>query len=296
MLGCCSRAASRASLEEALAQIVAVDPQDLERDLAFGDRIERQVEHAHATVRNALTELVAADCRGWRGQCADYTHRSPRRPRAWPSRHRRSGDSPVFRRATVLIVTAARRRSAGCTGPLGAPAVAGASRRRSRPAGPIRRPTGCPRGVGPGRGRRRRRGAAAAAGDPAAAGRGAAQGGDAGRSRARRGKGPFLWRVEGAHPDLPLRHHPRARRPRPGPPAAVLKAFRQADRGLHRDPDGRAAPRWAVMGKVMLPDGTQLSDVIGEPLYNRMTARRREDARRRARRPGRRSSARCSSG
>ena len=27
-----------------------------------------------------------------------------------------------------------------------------------------------------------------------------------------------------------------------------------------------------IMGKVMLPDGTQLSDVIGEPLYDRMTA------------------------
>ena len=70
--------------EEPLAQIVAVDPQHLEGDLALGDGVERQIEHAHATVSNALTELVATDCRGRRGQCADYTHRSPRRPRARP--------------------------------------------------------------------------------------------------------------------------------------------------------------------------------------------------------------------
>jgi uncharacterized protein YbaP (TraB family) len=33
-----------------------------------------------------------------------------------------------------------------------------------------------------------------------------------------------------------------------------------------------AGTQMGVMGKVMLPDGTQLSDVIGERLYNRMTA------------------------
>jgi hypothetical protein len=50
--------------EEPLPQVGAVDPQHLQGDLALRHRVERQVEHAHATVRNALTELVAADCRG----------------------------------------------------------------------------------------------------------------------------------------------------------------------------------------------------------------------------------------
>ena len=87
--------------QEPLPQILAVDAQDLEGDLALGHWVERQIEHAHATVRNALTELVTADCRGWRGQCADYTHRSPRRPAASAKE-----SISVFRRASVLLVTA----------------------------------------------------------------------------------------------------------------------------------------------------------------------------------------------
>ncbi len=80
--------------QEPLAQVVAVDPQDLEGDLALGHWVERQIEHAHATVRNALTELVAADCRGWRGQCADYTHRPPRRPCQAAGRRQSKESSP----------------------------------------------------------------------------------------------------------------------------------------------------------------------------------------------------------
>jgi hypothetical protein len=50
--------------EEAFPQVVAVDAEDLEGDFALGDRVEGQIEHAHATVRNTLTELVTPDCRG----------------------------------------------------------------------------------------------------------------------------------------------------------------------------------------------------------------------------------------
>jgi uncharacterized protein len=55
-------------------------------------------------VRNALTELVAADCRGWRGQCADYTHRSSRRP---CPRAARGGKE--FHRVPTRVLAAHRR-------------------------------------------------------------------------------------------------------------------------------------------------------------------------------------------
>ena len=54
-------------------------------------------------------------------------------------------------------------------------------------------------------------------------------------------------------------------------PPSVVKAFGEASAVYTEIPMDRAT-QMGIMGKVMLPDGTQLSDVIGQALYDRMTA------------------------
>ena len=239
MLGCWSRAASRASRRNRSRRSALSTRRTLSATCALGHRVERQIEHAHATVRNALTDLVAADCRGWRGQCADYTHRPPRRPRGGrPSDCKES--SHVFRRASVLLVAAAFALG-GCSRQA-ADAHGRAGDRRGSRRGGQRRSTPA---------HRRADGGLAAA--PASAGPAADDGrrrgsglerpGRAGGGRRRQGPVPVEGR--GPRPALSVRHHPRARRPRPGA-AAVGRARRSARRrGLHRDPHGQRARRWA---------------------------------------------------
>ncbi len=105
----------------------------------------------------------------------------------------------------------------------------------------------------------------AAAAESAAAERAAAEAGTGD------GKGPFLWRVDGKTPLYLFGtiHVPDDRVL--ALPPSVLKAFTEST-AVYTEIPMDSATQMGVMGKVMLPDGTQLSDVIGERLYARMTA------------------------
>jgi uncharacterized protein YbaP (TraB family) len=85
------------------------------------------------------------------------------------------------------------------------------------------------------------------------------------------GKGPFLWRVEGRTPLYLFGtiHVPDDRVL--ALPASVTKAFGEAS-AVYTEIPMDAGTQMGIMGKVMLPEGTQLSEVIGQPLYDRMTA------------------------
>ena len=54
-------------------------------------------------------------------------------------------------------------------------------------------------------------------------------------------------------------------------PPSVEKAFGEAS-AVYTEIPMDSGTQMGIMGKVMLPDGTQLSEVIGQPLYDRMTA------------------------
>jgi uncharacterized protein len=84
-------------------------------------------------------------------------------------------------------------------------------------------------------------------------------------------KGPFLWRVEGRTPTYLFGtiHVPDDRVLALAP--SVLKAFNESA-AVYTEIPMDSATQMGVMGKVMLPEGTQLSEVIGQPLYDRMTA------------------------
>ncbi len=84
-------------------------------------------------------------------------------------------------------------------------------------------------------------------------------------------KGPFLWRVEGRTPTYLFGtiHVPDDRVLALAP--SVLKAFGDSA-AVYTEIPMDSATQLGVMGKVMLPEGTQLSEVIGQPLYDRMTA------------------------
>jgi hypothetical protein len=85
------------------------------------------------------------------------------------------------------------------------------------------------------------------------------------------GKGPFLWKVEGRTPLFLFGtiHVPDDRVL--ALPPSVVKAFDEAS-AVYTEIPMDSATQMGIMGKVMLPDGTQLSEVIGQPLYDRMTA------------------------
>lgn len=85
------------------------------------------------------------------------------------------------------------------------------------------------------------------------------------------GKAPFLWRVEGRTPTYLFGtiHVPDDRVL--ALPPSVTKAFGEST-AVYTEIPMDAGTQMGVMGKVMLPDGTQLSELIGERLYNRMTA------------------------
>jgi len=85
------------------------------------------------------------------------------------------------------------------------------------------------------------------------------------------GKGPFLWKVEGRTPLYLFGtiHVPDDRVL--ALPPSVVKAFDEAS-AVYTEIPMDSATQMGIMGKVMLPDGTQLSEVIGQPLYDRMTA------------------------
>ena len=80
--------------QEALAEVGAVDAQHLQRDMPIGGRIEAEIEHAHAALREALADLIAADPDG-------------------QGRHRAAGE-PRAQRAARTAAT----RAAGCRGRL----------------------------------------------------------------------------------------------------------------------------------------------------------------------------------
>jgi uncharacterized protein len=83
--------------------------------------------------------------------------------------------------------------------------------------------------------------------------------------------GPFLWRVDGRTPVYLFGtiHVPDDRVL--ALPPSVLKAFNEST-AVYTEIPMDSATQMGVMGKVMLPEGTQLSEVIGERLYTRMTA------------------------
>ena len=175
----------------------------------------------------------------------------------------------MFRRASVLLVAAAFALG-GCSRQ-----AADAPAARAAAAGPV-----AVASVGDA-------GTPAAAGDPAApasAGPAADEGGSAeaawnalaaAATPAAAGKGPFLWRVEGRAPLYLFGtiHVPDDRVL--ALPPSVVKAFGEAS-AVYTEIPMDSATQMGIMGKVMLPDGTQLSDVIGQPLYDRMTAAARK--------------------
>jgi uncharacterized protein YbaP (TraB family) len=96
----------------------------------------------------------------------------------------------------------------------------------------------------------------------------------AGTAATAAGKGPFLWKVEGRTPLSPLYlfgtiHVPDDRVLTLAP--SVEKAFGEAS-AVYTEIPMDSATQMGIMGQVMLPEGTQLSDVIGQRLYDRMTA------------------------
>jgi len=114
--------------------------------------------------------------------------------------------------------------------------------------------------------------AGGAAGDRAeAAWNAMAAAADPGSSGSAAGKGPFLWKVEGSKPLYLFGtiHVPDDRVLALAP--SVTKAFGEAT-AVYTEIPMDSATQMGIMGKVMLPDGTQLSDVIGQRLYDRMTA------------------------
>ena len=148
----------------------------------------------------------------------------------------------MFRRASALLV-AAGLALAGCSRTAAkAPAAEAAAGDSSSPA----------------------------AGDPSSSA-GSAGPESAETTEALAGKGPFLWRVEGPTPIYLFGtiHVPDERVLTLSP--SVVKAFTDSA-AVYTEIPMDSATQMGVMGKVMLPDGTQLSQVIGEPLYNRMTA------------------------
>jgi uncharacterized protein YbaP (TraB family) len=154
----------------------------------------------------------------------------------------------VFRRASALLVAAALALT-GCS--RGAAQGQAAGTPAADPGG----------STAPG-----------AAADPAASAEaGPAEGAPASaEAEAMAGKGPFLWRVEGRAPVYLFGtiHVPDERVLTLSP--SVLKAFSDSA-AVYTEIPMDSATQIGVMGKVMLPDGTQLSEVIGDKLYKRMT-------------------------
>jgi len=180
----------------------------------------------------------------------------------------------VFRRASVLVVAAAFALG-GCSrkakdapaeqpaaGPIAAASIGDAATPASAPADDAAPATAGPAAKGTD-------GAEAAWNAMAAGGAGSAA---VSAAVPAGGKAPFLWKVEGGRAPLYLFgtiHVPDDRVLTLAP--SVEKAFGEASAVYTEIPmDG--ATQLGIMGKVMLPDGTQLSDVIGQPLFDRMTA------------------------
>jgi uncharacterized protein YbaP (TraB family) len=94
---------------------------------------------------------------------------------------------------------------------------------------------------------------------------------EAAASAAMAPKGPFLWRVDGSAPLYLFGtiHVPDDRVLALAP--SVVKAFDDSA-AVYTEIPMDSATQLGVMGKVMLPEGTQLSEVIGQRLYDRMTA------------------------
>jgi uncharacterized protein YbaP (TraB family) len=113
--------------------------------------------------------------------------------------------------------------------------------------------------------------AAAEAGDAAAAAWNAMAASATAAEAAAEAKGPFLWKVEGRTPLYLFGtiHVPDDRVL--ALPASVEKAFNEST-AVYTEIPMDAGTQMSVMGKVMLPDGQQLSEVIGERLYQRMMA------------------------
>ena len=162
----------------------------------------------------------------------------------------------MFRRASVLLVAAIAfggcSRQAADAPAAGAPVAVASVGDAAAPADPS-----TPAAAGP---------AADDAGGAEAAWNALAAGSGAGA-----GKRPFLWKVDGRVPLYLFGtiHVPDDRVL--ALPPSVLKAFGEAS-AVYTEIPMDSATQMGIMGKVMLPEGTQLSDVIGQPLYDRMTA------------------------
>ena len=175
----------------------------------------------------------------------------------------------MLRRASVLLVTAAfalggcsRQKAGDAAGRAASSPVAVAS--VGDAATPADDPS-APASAGPAADGAS---AAEAAWNAAAA---AGAGADAAAAPNAGGKGPFLWKVDGRVPLYLFGtiHVPDDRVL--ALPASVTRAFGEAT-AVYTEIPMDAATQMGIMGKVMLPEGTDLSDVIGQPLYDRMTA------------------------
>jgi uncharacterized protein YbaP (TraB family) len=165
---------------------------------------------------------------------------------------------------TLLLLVAASVALTGCSRQAQAPS-------RSSVSGPVAVATaGAP--------------GAEAAADPAASGPAVAEAPDPsaaawnamaaaanGAEATAEAKGPFLWRVEGKVPIYLFGtiHVPDDRVL--ALPASVEKAFSEST-AVYTEIPMDAGTQMSIMGKVMLPEGEQLSDVIGDRLYQRMLA------------------------
>jgi uncharacterized protein YbaP (TraB family) len=165
----------------------------------------------------------------------------------------------MFRKPFALLVVATVAL-AGCS-------RNGATASRETVSGPVAVATAGEPGLG---------GTAAAAVAAADAGPAVAESGtapgdaaEAAAEAAKEPKGPFLWRVEGKTPLYLFGtiHVPDDRVL--ALPAPVEKAFTEST-AVYTEIPMDSATQLSVMGKVMLPEGQQLSDVIGEALYQRM--------------------------
>lgn len=169
----------------------------------------------------------------------------------------------MFRHATTLVVsllialTGCRRGPSAEAAAAGSPAQAAAASDGAAPASAIEAGAGGPN---------------VEAADAGAGDDGQAAARAAGRAPAAEdAPGPFLWRVEGATPTYLFGtiHVPDERVL--ALPPSVEQAFAKAD-AVYTEIPMDAGTQMSVMGKIMLPEGEKLSDVIGERTFQRMTA------------------------
>ncbi len=174
--------------------------------------------------------------------------------------------------AAAVALTGCSRRAADAPAPQTAAEGAGAATAANPGAEPVSADAPAPASAGPATAADGASAPEAAWNAMAASGATAAAADAAATANATgAGKGPFLWRVEGRTPTYLFGtiHVPDDRVL--ALPPSVTKAFAEST-AVYTEIPMDAGTQMGVMGKVMLPDGTRLSEVIGDRLYNRMTA------------------------